>query len=89
MSELTEKILAHVRQILADPRQLHNSARIYSPREAEQLKNNWVLWWAVDNPASEWRCDEVILVGRLDDVYFAEGYPRSISCTLFYIIPNS
>lgn len=88
MSELTEAIPAYVRKILSDPRQLHDSARIYSPSEAEQLKNKWVLWWSIDNPTHEWRCDEVVFINNLDDrVYFEEGYSRSISCTLFYVIP--
>lgn len=92
MSHLNERLPIFVRKILANPRPLHGLARIYDRSEVEQLANKWVLWWALDNPASEWCCDQVVSVRTAHggtDVFFKFGFPVCLESTLFYIIPES
>ena len=91
-SHLNERLPFVVRKILANPRPLYDLAKIYDKSEVEQLANKWVLWWALDNPATEWCCDQVIGVQTTKDdtkVFFKLGFPRYLESTLFYIISES
>lgn len=60
MSHLNERLPLVVRKILVNPRPLYDLARIYDTSQVEQLASKWVLWWALDNPATEWCCDQVV-----------------------------
>jgi len=92
MSHLNERLPVFVKKILANPRLLHNLAKIYDNSQVEQLVNKWVLWWALDNPAIEWCCDQVVSARNTEDgtqVFFKFGFSRYLESTLFYIISES
>lgn len=91
-SYLNKDFPVFVRKVLANPKLLHDSAKIYNRSQVKQLVNRWVLWWALDNPATEWCCDQVIGVQTTKDdtkVFFKLGFPRYLESTLFYIISES